>query len=497
MSADWKEGDKAIDSTKKRLEELTKATAPAMAAIGAVVYGIVSFVNGLADTAAELTTAAAHINITTDALQSLRHGFAQAGVSSGEADAAMAGLVPRMQALRQGGGNVAASFNRLGVHVYDAHRRLRPVSDLMPEIAQRMDRITNPAERVRVAIALFGDAGRRLEPILRSGTGGLAELQAQFTALGGGMSGEAIASAQAYTASLEMMRTAALSLRSMIGLWLLPTFKQLTDGAAKGVVEFIKLTRGTHVVQIAIGLLGAAMVAAALPVIVAWAPVWAPFAAGAALLSAIVLIVDDVWTAFQGGDSVTGRLININFGLFGMRDALAGVKVLWLDIQDAASEALDTVVHFAARAQSLMPHLTEESRRIARDSEAEDVARQAGAPGRRRRYEAERARLGAPVAQSATSLDAQVAAAAENQRRQREIRLAGGNPYANYPGTPAPAGGARAPAVAVTHQHGPISIAIHNPTGDGRAIAQQVRAELERAQREQAEAAHPQEPNHS
>jgi hypothetical protein len=488
------------ETFQEQFERIGKATAPAIAAIGAVVYGLVSFVNGLASTGEQLTEAAAKINVTTDQLQSMRHAFASVGVGTAEADTALAGLVSHLQAAATGGGDAARSIARLGIHVRDAHHHIRPVSELLPLIATRMDRITDPAERVRVAVGLFGDAGRRLEPILRSGAGGVAELQTEIEALGGGMSGEAIEAARKYTVGLERLRVSALSLQSTIGVFLLPLFERVTNWFARAVATVNQITRHTHVFEVALAALGAVGVVVAAALYAAWLPVIAPFAAAALAVGAIILLVDDLWTAFEGGDSAIGRIVDATLGVNSMRDAVAGARIFWMELVgwiEAAADANALVIQGFERIANIVS-----GGRVgisAAEAQQQNVDMLANRAKRTRDREfREQNIINGPRAQHAVRDRGETIDDAGNNLGR--LKYAVQDAIVTLPRGMAAAPGASGPEqkAGMTVVHSGATTNHFNITGQNPLeIARQIERVMTRRERDQADSNHPQEQNES
>ncbi len=453
--------DRAVVAGRARLEATTQQVSVLSETVGGqIVTRLAEFANEMMEVGSALNDASDNLGVTTDQLQQLQFAFGQAGVRGQQVNNALSGLSVRMEDAASGAGKAGAAFNRLHVNFRDAHGQMRPVSELMPEIAHGMSGITNPAERVRLSMALFGGVGRRLVGVLHDGEGGIADMRHELALLGGGMSTEAVHAADAYGDSLSSLQTAMLSVKSTIAVWLLPKLAAITTWIAHAVGSFSILVRNSRIVEVAFVALGATVLATTAPMLVELALLAAPFLLMAAAVAAATLVIEDLWTAFNGGDSVTSRIANQVGGLNTMRDALQGIKVAWLDIQNAAEDAFDTFVSASAAYQNAVPHLTESGRQNALATAAENRTRQAAAAQRHAAYAANRASLGAPVVQSEASIESHL----EDVRRRRAVSFAGGNPYANFQGQAVTehAGNARkdrAEAAHVTHvTHGPTTI---------------------------------------
>lgn len=311
-----------------------------------IVRGVRDFVQEFTEAGSALNDASDNLGVTTQHLQELEYAAGQAGVRGGQLDAALSSLSAKLGEAHAGGGRAGEAFHALGVRVTDASGRLRNANDVMTDIAAGMDRIPDPARRVALASDIFGRAGRRLVGVLHEGSGGLSEMRQQFQDLGGGLSDAAVHAADDYGDSLERLRVAQMGLKSMIGVFLLPALTSVTDWASHAIATFHRLTDGTHVLQEAGAALGVGLAAAAAQTIAAWLPVIAPFLALVAVIGLAIAVVDDLWTAYEGGDSVLGRIEGVNTAMRQMHDLVDGVKLAWANLKLAELEALDVLIRF-------------------------------------------------------------------------------------------------------------------------------------------------------
>ena len=71
--------------------------------------------------------------------------------------------------------DAAALFAHLGISLKDSSGHLKTVSELMPALADAFKNTSDPAMRVRMAMALFGKAGADMIPMLMEGSDALRE----------------------------------------------------------------------------------------------------------------------------------------------------------------------------------------------------------------------------------------------------------------------------------------------------------------------------------
>ena len=310
--------------------------------LGAVLVGneivgaIREFANAFEEQAGALQDSASAFGVTTRELQELRFAAVSAGLGAGQADAAMQRFQQSVAGAAAGSKAQAAAFRAIGVNVRDSNGQVGDLSDLMDGVAAGLGRVEDPARRARLAVDIFGRSGARLATVMHEGEGGLAALRAELDTLGGGLLPEAIAAANDYGDATDRNKVAVDALRSVLATALLPALTWLVKRLTEAEAWLVRTARGTHVAELALVALGAAGTVQAARMLRAWAPVLLPFAKMALAAAAVVLVLDDLWTTFQGGDSATRRLIDgmTSVGATArfvqeLRDAWEGFR-LWL-----------------------------------------------------------------------------------------------------------------------------------------------------------------------
>lgn len=149
------------------------------------IAGITALATEWAKFAQRLGFDASRISIAADRLHALQGAAALAG-SSGEA------LTSGMKALSDtltdaaGGrnGEAVVMFRTLGVEFRNADGTARRAADVMPQLADAIARIRNPALQARVATMLFGGAAEDLLPFLKKGSEGMRQYAAEARRFG-------------------------------------------------------------------------------------------------------------------------------------------------------------------------------------------------------------------------------------------------------------------------------------------------------------------------
>jgi hypothetical protein len=322
------------------------ATAAAAAIIALGASMAFAFGAQFAANAEALRDTARESRVTTSELQGLDHAAVQAGVG---VERMRSGLHTFGEALRQGerwGNGTTSTLRRLGITTRDANGHIRPTAELLDEVAVGMERIESPYRRARVAQQLFGESGRRMLDVLHTGPGGIRQLREELEELGGGVTPEAVEASRRFTQAQERQGRALDSLRSVLATTLLPALTWWLNLTARAEGLLARLTRGTHVAEVALGALGVVGVAVAAQIVAAWGPVVAPYLAAAVAVAALVAVFDDLITFVDGGDSAVGRFLDTTFGVGTAASVVKQLKADWESVVSVVERAIAAIARF-------------------------------------------------------------------------------------------------------------------------------------------------------
>lgn len=159
-------------------QNVARIVTPLSAIAGAAsIAGMYRLTEVWANFGSQLGFAAQRIGISGERLQSLQ-GAARLAGSSAE------GLTGGLQTLGQTmfdaiGGRAPEAvimFNKLGVAFRDSSGHARNVSDVLPELADKIKGIRDPYAQAMVAQTMFGASAEEMLPFLRRGSAGIADL---------------------------------------------------------------------------------------------------------------------------------------------------------------------------------------------------------------------------------------------------------------------------------------------------------------------------------
>jgi phage-related tail protein len=211
--------------------ELVHSLASGFLKVGAILAGVgfalYEVVGGTARAGVNAVRAAGRIGLTVEKYQELAYAARAAGLETEDFDASMAKFSRTIGqvALRNKAAN--EGFRRLGINVFDADHRLRPIDELLGEVADRLNQLDDPLKRAAISSLLFGRQGSRLTEFLKGGAAGFAKMGAEAHELGVVLSKEDAEASKEFVHSWHQVEEALTGARNVIGVALLPAFQEL------------------------------------------------------------------------------------------------------------------------------------------------------------------------------------------------------------------------------------------------------------------------------
>ena len=202
-------------SARHGIGMLTRMFGPLAAVVAAVSPVVATWVAGMK--AADFGEQAEQIGVTTDQLQAYRFAGAQAGIEAEQMDTALTRLAKTMGAAADGGKEQIELFDKLGVKILDANGELRPVAEVLPEVARGVLNIGSSSQRTATLMELFGRSGAKMSTVLEEIAKGNDSVIAKARAAGVVLDTEVIAAWDAVSDSLTRAKLAADSTFAKLG----------------------------------------------------------------------------------------------------------------------------------------------------------------------------------------------------------------------------------------------------------------------------------------
>ncbi|HEY1035543.1 MAG TPA: hypothetical protein VGE09_11240 [Pseudoxanthomonas sp.] len=364
----------ALGDLGRRAAIVGGAIGSAMAGSAAAALGLVQ---SFADSAGQINDVSTSIGVSAEALQEWRYAAKQNGVEAELLDKSMQLLARNFGEAKAGKGQAKDVLEAMGLNP----KKFKNVEQLVPALADKLAKISDPMVRASVAAKLFGRSGVQLIPMLKDGSKGLSEYAAAARRLGVVISNEAIAQADDFGDKFDDLKLSLTGVRNIIGTQLLPVMTDLIskmtdwivtkgpqinaffkDFAAKLPDRLAKLRDGLQEVKdklqplidgfewlsekfgssnVVIGLLATALTLYLVPALVATTSAF--YALGVAMLTtpvgwvllAIAAIAGAVYLIYDSWDEITQFWTDWWEGVKGVFDAVVGFfSGIWNDITE-------------------------------------------------------------------------------------------------------------------------------------------------------------------
>jgi len=128
----------------------------------------------------------------------------------------------------------------IGIDYRDAHNRLLPMSNILPQLADKFAKMPAGPRKTALALKLFGKQGMAMLPMLNKGSEGIKALAAESDALGTTLNDKDAQAVKDATLNKRKMSEAIKGLQISIGKNLLPIVQRFVTWMTTKVVPAIK-----------------------------------------------------------------------------------------------------------------------------------------------------------------------------------------------------------------------------------------------------------------
>lgn len=362
---------KPVATLRQRVENLGTSlsrygkfvgAAAAASGIAVGVSRLGQWVAGTAEANAELGRFASAVGVTARELGQWELIAGRAGLKVDTIREALAEFSNRSGDVASGNKNIGEAFAQLGISATDAEGKTRSLNDRFTEALNALGKIEDVSKRQFLAEEIFGgEAGKAVVRVALQGADALVKQRGEFDKLyGGGAFDAYVQNSEKATQALARWRESSGALKATLMATFIPVLTRVATVFARLTGWLARTTQGTEIVRVALGLLAAAAVVAGGAITAAFAAPIATFLAIAAAIFAIVLIVEDLYQLFTGGESAIGALIDGLFGVGAAKtfvDSITNAFIALFEtvekvvnaikrVTGAASDAADSVVEF-------------------------------------------------------------------------------------------------------------------------------------------------------
>lgn len=136
------------------------------AALAAVVKSLFDCTTEAANNAVQLSRISESAGLSTTSAQKWDYVLKSVGSSLDSASGDLSGFQQKILEASQGAGESAELFKKLGLYVWDASGNLKTTEQMLPELIEKLQGMSDTTERNAVANKLLGGTGTALIPIL-------------------------------------------------------------------------------------------------------------------------------------------------------------------------------------------------------------------------------------------------------------------------------------------------------------------------------------------
>ena len=279
-----------LNSTFGRVKGGAGAMSGALGALvpAVAIGGLATLAKGAIDAADNLNDLSQRTGVSVESLSRFGAAANDSGSSVDEVAKAMGKL---SKSIVDPASKANEALKSIGVSATDASGKIRPMDDVMLDIADRFAKMPDGAQKTALAMELFGKSGMNMIPMLNQGRDALSKYNATITT-------EGAQAADKFNDSLnEIGRVLAGPLNQALTT-LLPHITKFAEGFAKAVTAFSQLPEPVQSIIIGLGGLGIAF-AAISPIVTALGAVLAIVFTGPVGIVALVIAAGIAIYAFR------------------------------------------------------------------------------------------------------------------------------------------------------------------------------------------------------
>ena len=252
MATDFNFYIKAFDQTKKAFGSVTSGLKKVTGAVfsmrsalavtaGAAGFGLLVKKN--LEAIDSLSKTAQKIGTTTEALSALRYAAEISGVQTSTLDMAMQRFTRRLAEAAKGTGEAKGALKELNINASSLMKL--PLDEQMLILSDRFSKVTNSADKVRLAMKLFDSEGVALVNTLGLGAEEMKALMQEAETLGLVMSGDAAKGVEDANDALTNLKSLFIGLARQMTAGLAPAIHAISEMLKKDMLKQIELAGGS------------------------------------------------------------------------------------------------------------------------------------------------------------------------------------------------------------------------------------------------------------
>ncbi|NLH62464.1 MAG: phage tail tape measure protein [Ignavibacteriales bacterium] len=245
ITADTKDAVNKIETFGSKMKNIgdgvAKVTTPLAAMGTAVVAGLSGLIMKAANTGDALADMSRRTGIASEDLSRLKFAAEISGTTIEGVETSLKFLTRVMDDAQKGTGSAKDTFEKLGITVTDTNGKLKPITEVLIDAADKISKMDNSAEQAALTMELFGArAGTELLPLLKQGGDGISDLMKKADDLGITISSKTATAADDFMDRLTELKGSISGVTTTIGTALMPIIVDLIETHIKPLIEKIK-----------------------------------------------------------------------------------------------------------------------------------------------------------------------------------------------------------------------------------------------------------------
>jgi hypothetical protein len=182
----------------------------------------------------ELDKLSQKTGMTVEQLSRLQYAAHMVDLTVEDFSVSIVRLARGMAEAQQQTGPANDAFKALQISAVAANGQLRPMRDVLLEVATRFSTMRDGAGKTALAMELFGKSGANLIPLLNQGAAGIADLEKEADRLGVTMGEKDVAAAAAYEEAMKNLHAVTEGVERQLALGLMPALSSIVTAMTDG-----------------------------------------------------------------------------------------------------------------------------------------------------------------------------------------------------------------------------------------------------------------------
>lgn len=276
-------------------------------ALGFALNSLRGFFGGVVEEFDKLEETSQRTGVAVEDLQALGYAAQFSGIETESLAGSLGKLQKNADAAAKGGKDASAAFRAVGVDAKGLIAGTTTTEEALLSIAEKFAGMEDGAAKSALAQKLFGRSGAELIPFLNAGRDGIARLTAEARDLGIVLGKDDVKAFAEFDDEITRMKASWKALKVEVTRALLPAFRALIGLLKVLAKNFDVVVLAVYSLVAAFVILRGVSVAAAYAAAKAWLIANAPLILMALGIMALILLMEDLYRFFTGGDSVFGE----------------------------------------------------------------------------------------------------------------------------------------------------------------------------------------------